>query len=518
MELKEITSEYLATLSDEELASLLEQVEDQKSYYHGVQYTKKIEINSLYGMLGASESLFYDPYLPASVTSYGRFSIRIIGAIIDRYIQGMAPREFEKLNVVAEHPNGSAIAYSHTDSVYFELLGLRNKYLKEGLSENEIFQAIIKAGNDCVKKINGEIFPNILTTLNARENQMKMNFEVYADKGLFLKKARYYMRIVAEEGVLRQKRYFKKTGIELKKSHTPQLTKALVGDEILDMFLDAEPEEIGDFLKSAEESFMTAPVGAIGRAVNVKKINEFEVSGEETKAIKQRILAFSTQRRKYVDKPYNAKYMNEFSKLIKMIDVKSENGLTEFLSAVNDFRESVNAGTRAYDGFSPILSKLSFLDKTYNDASKTKDGEDHTIGDIAWAEAFASAIDGNADYEFVPQTQFCFNIDEYIMKGLTANSKMALIHNKFLEMHKDEYPAVEPIRDGDKMKWFCLKTPNPFFDSDKVGIKGDTLVPLIEKYIDRKQQFVEGFETSVKELAAGVGVEFYFTPQHRFVD
>ena len=85
-------------------------------------------------------------------------------------------------------------------------------------------------------------------------------------------------------------------------------------------------------------------------------------------------------------------------------------------------------------------------------------------------------------------------------------------------MHKDEYPAVEPIRDGDKMKWFCLKTPNPFFDSDKVGIKGDTLVPLIEKYIDRKKQFAEGFETSVKELAAGVGVEFYFTPQHRFID
>jgi DNA polymerase elongation subunit (family B) len=90
-------------------------------------------------------------------------------------------------------------------------------------------------------------------------------------------------------------------------------------------------------------------------------------------------------------------------------------------------------------------------------------------------------------------------------KSTPIQVKSALLFNKIVEEKKLSF--IQPISDGDKIKYVYLKMPNPIKDS--VIANGD-LLPRemeIDKYIDRDIQFEKSFLEPLKSVTSIIGWE-----------
>lgn len=522
-DVRDLTVEYLSKFSDEELDAIKEYCDEMKANKKNDEQSKKVEINSEYGAAGAASFAFYDIRISASTTAYGRTAIRTIGHTIDNIIISECGEYIKNYNVSEKKPKGSALIYSHTDSVYFELQPYADMYKAQGFSKEEIQEKLLAKGNEFNDIINEVIFPRVLKAFNARSNEMQMNFEIFADKGIFLQKARYYMRLVMKDAKILAEPKFKIIGMELKKASAPNVTKKLVNDKPggqLDKFLDDDTEKIRGFLKKAKDKFYSAPIKDLVRTVNVKKIVEFEIDDAQLKAIKERILAFSRERRSLIRDPSDkSKYQTRISMILKKIGSGGES-YSDFRAEVEKWYLRIADDRGNYDSYDASTSKMLmglYGFDTRVTSQKSVDGKDRSMSEIEFRRAFKKLFDGEVKGGFRPSIEFFPNPDSFLIKGLSFNSKMAAIHNKFLELNKEKYPTLEPIRDGDRTYWCALKRPNPFFNSERIAFKSDELLPLIEEYIDKDAQFKNGFEGTVKEVVNALGVNFYYNPCVKFV-
>jgi len=96
-----------------------------------------------------------------------------------------------------------------------------------------------------------------------------------------------------------------------------------------------------------------------------------------------------------------------------------------------------------------------------------------------------------------------FNIYQ---KGTPMHVKGALIYNKWIKEKKltDKYPTIQ---EGEKIKFICLKQPNPVFDS---VISVSTVLPeelKLDQYIDKEKQFEKVFVNPIDRLTSIIGWE-----------
>ena len=80
----------------------------------------------------------------------------------------------------------------------------------------------------------------------------------------------------------------------------------------------------------------------------------------------------------------------------------------------------------------------------------------------------------------------------------------ALLYNKWIKDKKltEKYPA---IKEGDKIKYICLKKPNPIFDT---AISISTVLPdelMLDRYIDKETQFQKTFVNPIEKITDIVG-------------
>lgn len=90
------------------------------------------------------------------------------------------------------------------------------------------------------------------------------------------------------------------------------------------------------------------------------------------------------------------------------------------------------------------------------------------------------------------------------MKGAGAHVKGALIYNHLLK-ERGLDKTIQPIVNGDKIKYVYLKKPNPAFQ-DVIACHGVLPPELgLDDYIDRDAAFEKGFISPVKSLADAIG-------------
>lgn len=137
-----------------------------KDRYDNMQYSYKILLNSIYGFFGYQRSRLYDVDVAQSVTAVGRDTLLKTKTVIENN------KKYD-LKVIA----------GDTDSVFIKINKLNCDY-------------------NIASKIATEIHDEMATILPP---PMNLDFEAYSDRGVFLKKKRYAMRLVGPDGKFKLK-------------------------------------------------------------------------------------------------------------------------------------------------------------------------------------------------------------------------------------------------------------------------------------------------------------------------
>ena len=132
--------------------------------YDNMQYALKILLNSVYGMFGFTRARLYDVDIASSVTYVARDTLLITKTVIE------------------ENPNLRVIA-GDTDSCMIKINNMECTY-------------------DVAKNIAMDIHDKMAKILPP---PMNLDFEAYSDRGVFLKKKRYAMRLVGPDGKFKLK-------------------------------------------------------------------------------------------------------------------------------------------------------------------------------------------------------------------------------------------------------------------------------------------------------------------------
>jgi len=132
--------------------------------YDNMQYALKILLNSVYGMFGFTRARLYDVDIASSVTYVARDTLLKTKAVIE------------------ENPNLRVIA-GDTDSCMIKINNMECTY-------------------DVAKNIAMDIHDKMTKILPP---PMNLDFEAYSDRGVFLKKKRYAMRLVGPDGKFKLK-------------------------------------------------------------------------------------------------------------------------------------------------------------------------------------------------------------------------------------------------------------------------------------------------------------------------
>ena len=190
--------------------------EEKAAYCNRLQYVYKIKLNSFYGALNNKHFRFYDLRMGESTTGTGRMILlhqcskvtEILGgeyAQTDREVTEISKRTGELVTHVGYSEKWSVV-YGDTDSTYFatradnpdEAIVVADHI---GVLCNESFPEFMRANFLC-----GEGYDQIIKT----------GREIVSDRGIFVKKKRYILHIIDNEGEKVDK--IKVMGLDTKKT------------------------------------------------------------------------------------------------------------------------------------------------------------------------------------------------------------------------------------------------------------------------------------------------------------
>ena len=201
---------------------LMKSTTDKRQYeeYDNYQYAFKILLNSIYGYFGYKRSRLYDENIASSVTAFGRSAISITKETIENTIY---------------------------DNIHFKVIG--------GDTDSCFYKPInIKIDINTAKSVASIINKELKTKLPP---PMNLDFEAYGERGIFLAKKRYAVRILNNDGTYK----LKMRGIETRRRDFTQYTVNTL-EKILDILLST-----GDIKEAA--IFANAQLNRIKKLSNV---------------------------------------------------------------------------------------------------------------------------------------------------------------------------------------------------------------------------------------------------------
>jgi len=261
MTIDEINNMDLSHLSGSDTSH----IESRSAYYNTYQMALKISINSLYGALANVHFLLFNRDVAASITGNGRI-----------FIQGLANFINDKLKKVLKVENFDFVVYGDTDSVYFTLGKLVEKFNEQ--DKKVILDKLINFDKRYLDVWVQEYIEEYSDTFNAfNKDPIGAKLEKIADKGLFVAKKKYALRAVWDEGsILLEKPKLAVTGLEIVRSSTPSFCRKYLKD-MVEVILDNDAKSTIERLTEIEELFWEAPIDDIAR---VSGIGSLEYEGE----------------------------------------------------------------------------------------------------------------------------------------------------------------------------------------------------------------------------------------------
>lgn len=244
-------------------------------YWDKAQHIKKINLNSVYGILLNNGCRFFDKRLGQSITLTGRQIVKHMSATVNEIITG----EYDHI--------GQSIIYGDTDSVYFSAYPI----LKDDIDAGKIDwskDAIIKLYDQIGELVN-ESFPSFMKkAFHCPEHMgrvIKAGREIIGSKALFMTKKRYAVLFYDKEG----KRYdvdgkqgkVKAMGLDLKRADTPKVMQDFLSIVLEKVLTGVDKEIILEDIVDFRLQFKERPGWEKGTPKRVNGIGKFSRKEEE---------------------------------------------------------------------------------------------------------------------------------------------------------------------------------------------------------------------------------------------
>jgi len=237
--------------------------------YNLKQYTQKILLNSVYGVLGSPSFRFYDLDNGNAVTSTSREMIRYAEA-----------RGNDFYNKELNTDKQDYCLYIDTDSLFFSALPIVQKQNPDiDQTNNELMiEKTLKMATVFQKYINDSLNNFAKDFCNLETHRFDFKQEVVALGGFFVAKKRYGLWILDEEGVTVDKLLVK--GIDIVRSSFPNSFKILFKEILKDILHGQDKVHVDSIVKKFKSTLETQTVENIAQNTSVQKIKKYMSTDE----------------------------------------------------------------------------------------------------------------------------------------------------------------------------------------------------------------------------------------------
>lgn len=231
-----------------------------------VQYSYKIQINSAYGALGAAFFPAGDTDVAASITATGKATVKKSYEIAKQFaVEQGVPRS------VAE----SVPRAGDTDSGY---LSFQEIFDAQGINLTESDGVTItKQAYDKVAEygeyLNSHIKQWAQDVLYSVDPRLKFSREVIADKAMFLRKKRYMIHVLDNEGNTHPK--FKCAGLEIKRTNMPADVKVYATKLLENMCMTRDINSTNDILVETYDYIKTLNEEQVAEVSNINGYEKY---------------------------------------------------------------------------------------------------------------------------------------------------------------------------------------------------------------------------------------------------
>lgn len=231
-----------------------------------IQYSYKIQINSAYGALGAAFFPAGDTDVAASITATGKATVKKSYEIAKQFaVEQGVPRS------VAE----SVPRAGDTDSGY---LSFQEIFDAQGINLTESDGVTItKQAYDKVAEygeyLNSHIKQWAQDVLYSVDPRLKFSREVIADKAMFLRKKRYMIHVLDNEGNTHPK--FKCAGLEIKRTNMPADVKVYATKLLENMCMTRDINSTNDILVETYDYIKTLNEEQVAEVSNINGYEKY---------------------------------------------------------------------------------------------------------------------------------------------------------------------------------------------------------------------------------------------------
>lgn len=222
----------------------------EKDFWNQRQQARKILLNSLYGSILNEGFRMFDQRMGQSVTLTGRSITKHMISKINEQIEGVYDVE------------GRSIVYSDTDSCYFSAEKMLTELGEEGiamLNNPDIMIQYYDDIADIVNKSFAEFMNSAFNTNLSRGAIIRAGRELVASVGYFIKKKKYALMIIDDEGTRRDidgsKGKLKITGLDIKRSDTPKFIQDFLKELVIDLLNDKTKDDLYEKIIKFRENF-----------------------------------------------------------------------------------------------------------------------------------------------------------------------------------------------------------------------------------------------------------------------
>lgn len=247
------------------------------AYYDSQQHIRKILINSMYGVLANKYFHFYDVDNARAITRGGRVTVRYLAACSNSYFKDNWHKIGEKvLGSFVPGPDGNpqkinnnVVVLIDTDSNYYCLKEIYDKYCPS-MDKMEFFEKM--------ESFMDPFFEKILK-IKADNNKMKQVIvfkrEGFILKQLILAKKKYITELLKNENDIYDPPKMKVTGVEIKKSDTPQFCKIELMNAVRDILNYKNKEKNIKLLNEIKKAFKSQPFDLIAQKSSIQEYSKF---------------------------------------------------------------------------------------------------------------------------------------------------------------------------------------------------------------------------------------------------
>lgn len=273
--------ENFESLNNEDLRKKIEELTSLKNELKNEEQAVKLTMNSIYGAVGNSFFVCFNPDVAEAVTLQGQDMIKFSEKIVNKYFQEYWHDDkelHEKLGLTqVRKVHKPLVIYSDTDSNYVTFGEVVNSCDWKG------------DGKDLILKINELRFRDYLKNCFdiyskkwGTDNIQDFEMETIAKNGIFLGKKKYVTNLIYEDGVhIEPLSRLKITGVEMIKGGTPPFVREKLNYLTKFIFSKGKDFDIREFvseLKKIKMDFKLQEPSNISAAISINNYEKFIIN------------------------------------------------------------------------------------------------------------------------------------------------------------------------------------------------------------------------------------------------